>query len=197
MRIIIKGNRMLLVVLVLSMAMCLTGCLPGYTLWLTTLEEDSEEEMVEEEAEKEVEEKKKQQLQIRSLEGITLDDQEATLPYNIIMYDDSTKAFENSVRIHLKENEERIIYFSVTESEDFSLESVDCGIIVEENTECDGCSDWNVKTVGDIQTFSLNLPIISNPSTIVYQMHNGENYIDDDRFIAFYLIPPDSSETEN
>lgn len=194
MKIIIR-NRMLLVVLVLSMSMCLTGCLPGYTLWLTTLEEDSEEEIVEEEAEKEEEEKK---IQIRNLEGITLDNQEATLPCNIIMYDDATKASENSVRIHLKEDEERIITFLFTKGEDFSVSSVSKGIILEENEKCSGCYSWNIETVGDIQTFSLNFPITSKPSTVVYQIHNGKDYYDnDDRFIAFYLIPPDSSETEN
>lgn len=170
MKMSIGRNRKKLLV-VLALGIC---CVPGCGTEKSDVVEDVTEENL--------------QIQIRNLEGIVLEDEESKLPYNITMYDSATEAFENPIRIHL--NEEGKINFSSTKSEDFSVQGVYNGIVIEENQEYTGCSDYQVTKVGDISTFSLMLPDIKKQATIVYQIDNGEHMGKEyDKYMAFYIIP--------
>lgn len=163
MKIIIKRNRMLLVVLVLSMtmAMCLTGC-------------GEEVNGV---------------LQIQKVKNISFDG-DTKLPYEIKYYGNATDAYNNPLPIYVKDtNSGRYIHFSFTD-ERFSVDEVVKGVIIEADEDAYGTDAIN--QVGNIQTFCLFISSnLEEITTVVYEIdfYDSDEKKYKSSYMAFRVIP--------
>lgn len=156
-----KNALMSIVVVICLLMCCLTACGPSSAeetpIETTTAKAESTEV-----------------LQIQNIEKITLEEENSKLPYEIKMYDTATEAYNNPVVI-VKENKNGgSISFSFT-SESENIDFVE-GIVIEYNdifVQSVFNSSGEVECVGEIETFSLDLPLAEGVSTVVYEIHTA------------------------
>lgn len=133
------------------------------------------------------EEKEKGVLQIQNLQNVFLNEDTKTLPSEIKYYETAEEAYNNPESICLEDNEEEgYISFSFT-GKNISVFKVLDGILVERNEECAGTND--IPGIGNIQTFSLQVPIVEKNSTIVYGIRFEYNDGYKTNYISFRIAP--------
>ncbi len=151
---------MLLVVLSIAIACCLTAC--G--------------------------KKVQGELQIQSLENIVLDE-DTKLPYELSYYDSAADAYNEPLPIYVNydKGEEGRLSFSFTD-ERFSVSGIGAGTIIERDESY--YNNDALLEVGDIQTFSLRIPYVEEVCTVVCSLRfYNEAKEGQWRYIAFRVTP--------
>lgn len=133
-------------------------------------------------------------LQIQDINGLSTTTESDSLPVTIALYDRSEEAYESPAIINGVTEDDFKISFSVTSSdENTHVSEVSDGLRIETNESI----TWNtskVKRVGNIYTFSVELPKSENSYTAVYtitikRLNNSKKDQYEYRYFALRVNP--------